>query len=121
MFNTSNLSVDFRARTITVSQNFLRRSKQVDTPEYHTLLRMMKELPGFELTTRHAAKPSKAPYMPSYEEMLAQIRMTTGSPAEALQEFERIREFARNSGKGYMMVRAWFLGHFNPDPAIEIA
>ena len=121
MQNTTNLSVDFQSHTITVSNSFLRRSRVVDSLEYSTLLRLMQELPGFQLETRRPARPSRMPYMPGYNEMMTRIRMTADAPAEALQEFERVREFARATGKGYMMVRAWFLDKYAPAPMVEVA
>ena len=68
MQNTTNLSVDFQSHIITVSNSFLRRSRVVDSPEYSTLLRLMQELPGFQLETRRLARPSRTPYMPGYNE-----------------------------------------------------
>ena len=118
MNSTTNLSVDFQSHTITVSNSFLRRSRVVDSPEYSTLLRLMQELPGFQLETRRPARPSRTPYMPSYNEMMTRIRMTADAPAEALLEFERVREFARATGKGYMMVRAWFLDRYELQPLL---
>ena len=53
--------------------------------------------------------------------MMTRTRMTADAPAEAMQEFERVREFARATGKGYMMVRAWFLDKYAPAPMVEVA
>lgn len=118
MHSTKNLSVDFQSSTITVSNSFLRRSRVVDSPEYSTLLRLMQELPGFQLETRRPVKPASRPYMPSYNEMMTRIQMTADEPGEALQEFERMRESARMTGRGYMMVRAWFLDRYELHPLL---
>ena len=118
MNSINNLSVDFQTRTITVSSKFLRLSRVYGSPEYETMLRLMQDLPGFSLETRHAAKPARRPYMPSYDEMTARIQTTSSDPAEALQEFERMREFARMTGEGYMMVRAWFLDRYELHPLL---
>ena len=112
MNTVRNIAVEFETRTITVSAGFLRQSRVYDSVEFHTMLNLMNELPGFEICVRHISKPAHRPYMPSYDEMISRINMMEEDPAKALEDFEAIRECARISRKGYMMVRAWFIGRY---------
>lgn len=121
MNSITNLSVDFQARTITVSNKFLRLSRVYGSCEYETMLRLMQDLPGFRLETRRSVRPARTPYMPSYDEMMARIQMTAQEPTEALQEFERMQEFAKTTGAGYMMVRAWFMDKYVLAPMVVTA
>lgn len=112
MNSTNNLSVDFKTHTIMVSNKFLHLSRVFGSSEYETMLRLTHDLPGFRIETKHAARPASRPYMPSYNEMIVRIQATSSTPEEDLMEFEKIREFARMTGKGYMMVRSWFIDRY---------
>lgn len=66
MNSVRNLAVDFDTRTITVSPRFLQQSRVYDSHEFNTLLRLTKELPGFEIHVRRVSRTTHRPYMPSY-------------------------------------------------------
>lgn len=119
MISVRNVAVEFDTRTITVSAQFLRQSRVYDSCEFHTMLRLTKELPGFEIRVRRLPKFAHKSFMPTYEEMNARIRMTAEDPMKALEEFEAVREYARVSRKGYMMVRSWFIDKYDHRPETE--
>ncbi len=119
MTSVRNVAIEFESCTITVSAKFLQRSRVYDSYEFHTMLRLTKELPGFEIRVCRAPRLVHKPYMPTYDEMIARIRMTAEDPMKALEEFETVREYARVSRKGYMMVRSWFIEKYNHHPEIE--
>jgi len=98
-----------KSDTITVSARFLRQSHVYDSDEFTALLRLTKELRGFEIRVRCAPRLAHRLYMPTYDEMIARIRITSDNATNALEEFEAIRECARVSRRGYMMVISWFV------------
>jgi hypothetical protein len=119
MNSIRNLAVEFETRTITVSAKFLKQSRVYGSDEFHTMLNLTKELPGFEIRVRRVSKFAHKPFMPTYEEMNTRIRMTAEDPMKALEEFEAVREYARVSRKGYMMVRSWFIDKYDHRPETE--
>lgn len=118
MNSIRNLAVEFETRTITVSAKFLKQSRVYGSDEFHTMLNLTKELPGFEIRVRRVSKFSHRPFMPTYDMMIARIRMAE-DPSKALEEFEAVREYARVSRKGYMMVRSWFIDKYDHRPETE--
>ena len=118
MNSICNLAVEFETRTITVSAKFLKQSRVYGSDEFHTMLNLTKELPGFEIRVRRVSKFAHRPFMPTYDMMIARIRMAE-DPSKALEEFEAVREYARVSRKGYMMVRSWFIDKYDHRPETE--
>jgi len=54
MNSIRNLAVEFETRTITVSAKFLKQSRIYGSDEFHTMLNLTKELPGFEIRVLRA-------------------------------------------------------------------
>ena len=118
MNSIRNLAVEFETRIITVSAKFLKQSRVYGSDEFHTMLNLTKELPGFEIRVRRVSKFAHRPFMPTYDMMIARIRMAE-DPSKDLEEFEAVREYARVSRKGYMMVRSWFIDKYDHRPETE--
>ena len=118
MTSVRNVAVDFESRFITVSAKFLQQSRVYGSAEFHTMLNLTKELPGFEIRVRRAPRLARKPYMPTYDEMIARIRMAA-DPEKVMEEFDAMREYARSSRKGYMMVRSWFIEKYSRQSEIE--
>ena len=108
MYNSINLSIDFMSRTITVSKKFLKQSRIYGSRECDTMLSIMKDFPNFSIQERQTLRHIRKPYMPTYDAMTARIRMAE-DPDKAMDEFFAVRDYARQSGKGYMMVHSWFI------------
>ena len=119
MTSVRNVAIEFESRSITVSAKFLQQSRVYGSAKFHTMLNLTKELPGFEIRVRRAPRLVHKPYMPTYDEMTVRIRMTAEDPMKALEEFDAVREYARVSRRGYMMVRSWFIEKYDHRPDIE--
>ena len=49
-----NIVVDFEAKVITVTSNFAKCAGVAGTPEYHTLVEVMREFPDYSLRVQRA-------------------------------------------------------------------
>ena len=58
-----NIVVDFEAKVITVTSNFAKRAGIVGSPEYHTLVEVMRDFPDYALRVKRTHSHYKpSPY-----------------------------------------------------------
>ena len=102
------VAVDFMKKEIVVSAKFLRQSRVVDSDEYNMMLRLMKDLPDYQIAVQRADVNVNRPCQPTYEAMEEMIRMSAEDPASALEEFAKIRTLAYFHKSPYHYVLHWF-------------
>jgi hypothetical protein len=103
-----NITVDFEKNTITVTTNFAKRAGVVGSPEYHTLVQVMREFPDYKLCITHT--PSH--YRPSPYSRLTYADMETiimncediQKREEWFDTFEKIRLI-----RSFFEVKKWFV------------
>ena len=89
MNSIRNLAVEFETRTITVSAKFLKQSRVYGSDEFHTMLNLTKELPGFEIRVRRVSKFAHRPFMPTYDTPNAN-GVKAGFPCQCFQLLHRV-------------------------------
>ena len=115
--NNINCKVDFMKKQIVITKRFYRESQVIGTEAFEMMLMLQAKLPNFRIMIRETAKCVNTPYMPSYSMMEDVIVISSKEypVVEAgLKEFSEIRNLARLTGKGYHMVRRWFLEKYPP-------
>ena len=72
------------------------------------MLRLMKDLPDYQIAVQRAEVNVNRPCQPTYEAMEEMIRMSAEDPASALEEFAKIRTLAYFHKSPYHYVLHWF-------------
>ena len=103
-----NIVVDFEEKVITVTSNFAKRAGVVGSPEYHTLVEVMRDFPDYALRVKRTHSHYKpSPYSRlTYEDMEAMIMRCEDADMreELLTRFNTLKL----SGK-YFEVKQWFI------------
>ena len=106
------VAVDFMKKEIVVSAKFLRQTRVVGSDEYNMMLRLMKDLPDYQIAVQRAEVNVNRPCQPTYEAMEGMIRMSAEDPASALEEFAKIRTLAYFHKSPYHYVLRWFRDNY---------
>lgn len=115
--NNINCRVDFMKKQIVITKRFYRESQVFGTEAFEMMLMLQAKLPNFKIMIRKTVKCVNTPYMPSYslmEDIIMRSSIEYPIVEEGLKEFGEIRDLARLTGKGYRMVRKWFLEKYSP-------
>ncbi|MBP3657085.1 MAG: hypothetical protein J6K32_10370 [Clostridia bacterium] len=104
-----NVKFDVRSMTLMVSKKFMRQASIPFSCEYEMVKRILADFPNCRIEVRQTPHSYRQSYNPSYASMIACMEMQANA-VELLEEFEKIRDCARISGKGYGFVRSWFVG-----------
>ena len=114
MYRTAAIApaVDFTAKTITCTKKFLKKAREFDSPEYHMMLQITRELPQFAVVTKEVAVPVRRRFQPTYAMMVDYIHFMDETPDEALKEFEHVRLLSRTASNSYSYVCNWFLNKY---------
>lgn len=103
-----NIVVDFEAKVITVTSNFAKRAGVAGTPEYHTLVGVMRDFPDYALRVKRTHSHYKpSPYSRlTYADMEATImRCEDDHKREAwLDEFNRKKYTVL-----FAQTKSWFI------------
>ena len=103
-----NIVVDFEAKVITVTNNFAKRAGVAGTPEYHTLVVVMRDFPDYALRVKRThSHHTPSPYSKlTYADMEARImRCEDDHKREAwLDEFNRKKYTVL-----FAQTKSWFI------------
>ena len=110
MYN--NCKVDFISKEIRVTKNFYTAAQHFGTQEFELLCQLQERVPHFKIVFQSIPQAVKHAWYPSYSQMVDFIRNKT-QDENALHEINEIIHLARISGKGYNMVRQWFLQKYD--------
>ena len=109
---TTNCKVDFVTKEIRISKSFYKASQIVGTEEFHTMVQLQDKLPSFKIVLQKHPKPRCEVWYPTYTQMMDYIRFTTRENDGVLSELNDTIQLARITGKGYNMVRRWFIERY---------
>lgn len=109
----NNCKIDFMKKEIRITKRFYKESQQFGTQACDMMLTLQAKLPNFRISLQEA--PKCRTYMPTYSQMEDTIRMMVDDYEAAMCEWEEIRNLARVTGKGYNMVRSWFVEKYDPN------
>ena len=103
-----NIVVDFEAKVITVTNNFAKRAGVAGTPEYHTLVGVMRDFPDYALRVKRTpSHHTPSPYSRlTYADMEAIIMRCedVNKREEWLDEFNRGRCIFP-----FAQIKSWFI------------
>ena len=114
----SKIEFDVNAMTLTVSKKFWNNASVPFSPEYDMIKRIRHDYPRCQIVVRKRAVRRNSYKNPTYDEMMLYIEAQPNA-AELMEEFQRIRNFSRISGKGYSFVRNWFMGRCPMDSRFD--
>ena len=104
----------FMIKTIARSEKPCRKAERISASQYATMLRMASTMPSFAHLMKTKIVPAHRSVQPSYDVMCEYIRFMAADADAALAEFAAMRQASQETGKGYSVVRQWFLEQY-PD------
>ena len=114
----SNMTIDHRNSTITVSKAFYNKASKYGTDEYRLLHRAMKDNPTFEIVIQESQKKSYNGL--TFKRMEAYIMTQSNSEAN-LKEYSAVKKVAEAKGAKYPLTKKWFLQTFPEYKANEVS
>lgn len=110
-----NIVVDFEAKVITVTSNFAKRAGVAGTPEYHTLVGVMRDFPDYAIRVKSVpSRYTPSPYSRlTYADMEEYIKQNV---AES-QHHQKLLELRYNKELlGFTRAKALFIQEYmKPD------
>lgn len=112
--------IDRQNHVITIPRAALIAAGQFGTPEFHQMMEMRKEFPGYTFEEQRIARnPDKQTHGNlTYDVMQAFIEnhdVEETVCAEALKEYETIKKISRTQRAAYAFVKKWFLGKYGKE------
>ncbi len=107
---TTTYTVDFTARKIIATAEFMQKAGQYGSDEYNTVMGIRKDLPDFTIEVREEKKAPKKKGCLNLDTMEAYILRTCGGEeSEAINEFRKVREESKVHKSGrYSFMKKWF-------------
>ena len=111
----NTLKIDFNNKTIVMDRTFAARVKDTRSEEYFHLQTVRKDYPNYTVITRTIKRnPDKETYRGLTYEYMENYILSHGNDAEvqeALSEYRELRLIAKchGKGKGYPVIKQWFL------------
>lgn len=105
----NSYTVDFAARKIMATSEFMAKAGQYGSAEYTTIMNLRKDLPDFTIEVLADKKPAKKKGCLTLSTMEAYIIREFGEDSDEIKEFDRVREASKDKKSGrfsYMM--KWF-------------
>ena len=118
----NTLKIDFNTNTIIMDRTFAKKSENTLSDEYRHLQAVRKDYPDYKVVTRTIKRnPNKKTYSGLTYAYMEDYILKHGNDAEvqkALSEYRELRLIAncQGKGKGYPVIKQWFLGRY---PEIE--
>ena len=104
----------FMIKTIARAEKARRKAERISAAQYAMMLRTASTMPSFALIMKPKIVPAHRSVQPTYDVMGEYIRFMAADADAALAEFAAMRQAGRETGKGYSVVRRWFLEQY-PD------
>ena len=106
--------IDFINREICVTKSYYRTAQCPGTEEFETLVQLQAKLPDYRIVIQEPLR-SKQCWYPTYAQMMDYIRVKNDNVENELSKLQEIIVFARAVGRGYNMVRRWFMQQYGED------
>lgn len=111
-----NYEISFEDCTITLSAAFLRKASTLGTKEYHEMLQLRRELPGFQFQKAEIEKKTASQYKNlTYKHMREYIAASFADEAEAkamLDQMKKVEALSKVQANPYKYVHDWFIKQF---------
>lgn len=106
---TNNCKVDFMNKEISVTKSFFKAAQVYGSDEFYVMMDLQAKLPTFKITFQNHSQPNNKVWYPSYSQMEEYIAHVSKGNSEEIKGLLEEIELARITGKGYNMVRKWFM------------
>ena len=111
-----NIVVDFEAKAITITRNYSKRAGIVGTPEYRTLVEVMREFPDYKLCIKSSPSRISANSKLTYSDMVEYIN----SNVDESQRKEKLLQLQWNKAiLGFAQAKTLFLKEFMSPEEVE--
>jgi len=112
--------IDRQAKVILVSRSTLIAAGQFGTPEFHQMMAMRQEFPGYEFREQKIERnPDKRTYGNlTYKvmgEFIASHETDEIAKAAALKEYEAVKALSKTQRAAYAYVKKWFLDKYGEE------
>ena len=106
---SANYRIDFTKMTLTMTAEFADRAYDPNTDEYAILSRLQKDFPKLRIVrkTHRSPKTANPAKGLTFERMENYIRLHENAD-ELLDLFQKVKD----TGRGYLYVKAWFVKQF---------
>lgn len=107
--NAAAYTVNFAARKIVATADFMQKAGQYGSAEYNTVMSIRRDLPEFSFEVLPEKKPSKKKGCLNLDTMEAYIIRTCGESSDEIAEFRKVREESKVQKSGrYSFMKKWF-------------
>ena len=111
-----NYEISYENCTVTLSATFLRKASTLGTKEYHEMLQLRRDLPGFQFQKAEAEKKTASKYKNlTYKHMREYIVASFANEAEAkamLDQMKKVEALSKVQANPYKYVHDWFIKQF---------
>ncbi|MBR3796880.1 MAG: hypothetical protein IKK34_12765 [Clostridia bacterium] len=120
-----NYEISFENCTVTLSASFLRKASTLGTKEYHEMLQLRRDLPGFQFQKAEVEKKAASKYKNlTYKHMREYIAASFTKEAEAkamLDQMEKVEALSKVQANPYKYVHDWFIKQFPECKRVQLA
>lgn len=105
-----NIVVDFEKKVITVTNNFAKRAGVAGTPEYHTLVGVMRDFPDYTLRVKRTpSHHTSSLYNKLTYEYMEYYISTHDNAEDRMAEYKEMRLNLECHSMYYAHIKKWFL------------
>lgn len=120
-----NYEISFENCTVTLSASFLRKASILGTKEYHEMLQLRRDLPGFQFQKAEVEKKTASQYKNlTYKHMREYIAASSANEAEAkatLDQMKKVETLSKVQANPYKYVHDWFIKQFPECKRVQLA
>ena len=120
-----NYEISYENCTVTLSSTFLRKASTLGTKEYHEMLQLRRDLPGFQFQKAEAEKKTASKYKNlTYKHMREYIVASFANEAEAkamLDQMKKVEALSKVQANPYKYVHDWFIKQFPECNRVQLA
>lgn len=120
-----NYEISFEKCTVILSASFLRKASTLGTKEYHEMLQLRRDLPGFQFQKAEVEKKAASQYKNlTYKHMREYIAASSANEAEAkatLDQMKKVETLSKVQANPYKYVHDWFIKQFPECKRVQLA
>lgn len=120
MRKNNNYTINFEARTITITKKFGKEASEFGTQAFETMKQLRAEFPDFQFVYKTIQKKENKESFKglTIDEMK---RFIGARSAEELETFEKVEAIAECKQGKYAIIKKWFLDNYKEEYKKEIA
>ena len=120
-----NYEISFENCTVTLSASFLRKASTLGTKEYHEMLQLRRDLPGFQFqkaeAEKKAANKNKNLTYKHMREYIAAIITDEEEVQKMLDQMKKVEALSKVQANPYKYVHDWFVKMFPDYKTVQLA